>query len=320
MNTQQGSSTKRVDVICSSQDQIALEALLDAAVFRFPHTSVSLETQQMDEAKRVSDLADHHENIRKLLKAEKPTGVPHLFVLDAEKLAGGDMQSQSVLQALASQQFNRNTAAVALLPPSIDRSPETELTAQTLKDGILAEVGITTLESIDAINSHFNIPTVSMEKIGFLRRLFESSDKATNGTITHQQIRQELIQRGGEFTPWSEEEVKYVEQSLKVSFHHEIHRLLTTLGTIHLRGLRTFSPLQTIENTQEFRGNLRAVGKTKDWVILSAQNYADEPEVTYFVILDASNGKASAFSSAGGYLRQPNVSFSNMLMLAVKTT
>lgn len=310
----------RVDVICTREDQIALEAQLDSPVYRFAHSSVSLETQQMDEAKRVSDLAEHHENIKKLLKAEKPTGVPHLFVLDAEKLASGDLQSQSVLQALATQQFNRNTNAVVMFPPAGERTPEVEMAVKSIEEGILKETGVITLESIDAAREYFGTVNVSMEKIGFMRRLFESKDKALNGSATHQQIRGELVKRGGTNTPWTEEEVTYVEKSLKVTFHHDVHRLLTSLGSMHLNGLRIFDPVQTIKQTTEFRGNISAVSSIKNWVILSAQNYSDEPNVTYYVIIDASTGKSSVFSSAGGYLRQPNIPFNAMLLLAVQST
>lgn len=473
----------RVDVICSTESQIALEAHLDATVFRFPHGCVSMETQQLDEAKRVADLAEHHENIKKLLKAEKPTGVPHLFVLDAGKLGSGDPQATSVLQALASQQFNKNTA-VALLPPPYDRTPEVELAAQTIKDGLLTDLGVTTLESIEDINkyfgtvratpalesllepsmegvsqkdledliaergiratpyteqeltalasendvklppvlrkllekigsfrysglsvfgahkalqendnmhhslhgvprsyliigsmlfkdeipgkvkageeyflivnttnglagwvsySHYILPRpdrplleligsmvfhdlhgqgkaslesleVSMEKIGFLRRLFESKD-AYRGTATQQQILSLLKQHDATIHPWSEEDIERVEKTLKVRFHHDSHRLLTNIGAIRLGPLVTYGPTEMIEKTA-WLNELCPVPKS--WVLISSQTYADEPDNPYFVILNTSTGKCSAFPLQGGFITEPKMPFSNILLSAVR--
>lgn len=301
----------RVDVICSTESQIALEAHLDSEVFRFPHGSVSMETQQLDEAKRVADLAEHHENIKKLLKAEKPTGVPHLFVLDAGKLGSGDPQATSVLQALASQQFNKNTA-VALLPPPYDRTPEVELAAQTIKDGLLTDLGVTTLESIGDIAKFYG--TVSMEKIGFLRRLFESKD-AYRGTATQQQILSLLKQHDATIHPWSEEDIEGVEKTLKVSFHHDAHRLLANIGAIRLGPLVTYGPTEMIEKTA-WLNELCPVPRS--WVLISSQTYADEPDNPYFVILNTSTGKCSAFPLQGGFITEPKMPFSNILLSAVR--
>jgi len=311
-----------VDVICSSEVQAALEAHLDSQIYRFPHTSVSLETQQLDEAKKVSDLAEHHENIKRLLKAEKPTGVPHLFVLDAKALASGDAQSQSVLQALASQQFNRNTS-VALLPPITERTPEVELAAQTIKDGLLQEAGVVALESVEAINKFFGTVRatpalegleVSMEKIGFLRRLFESKE-AYRGTVTQQQILSLLKQHDATIYPWSEEDIERVEKTLKVRFHHDSHRLLANIGAIRLGPLVTYGPTEMIEKTA-WLNELCPVPKS--WVLISSQTYADEPDNPYFVILNTSTGKCSAFPLQGGFITDPKMPFSNILLSAVR--
>lgn len=314
--------SRRVDVIASLPMETLLRSLELPGNLRYASEQVSLESQQMDEQERLDKLAAHHVNLQKLLKSEKPTGTPHLFVLDPEKLAVGDIDANTTLQALANQQFsNARNAAVAMLPPDAGYTVVGQATANILKDGLLNDLGVVTLESVDALVNWIGPVTVSMEKIGFLRRLFESKDKASTGSVTHQQIRDALKEKGGTYKPWTEEEVAYVEEALNVSFNHDVHRLLTSIGSIDYKGLVIFNPIKAIENTREFlKVNTAARSKVKNWVILSAQEYADEPGVTYYVIVDAPNGKASAFSSAGGYIYQPNIPFSNMLLLAVQTT
>ncbi len=160
MSHQHSSATslKRVDVIASLEAQAQLEALELPAQLRFPdRTAAALETQQMDEARKADELAAYNESMRKLLKAEKPTGTPHLFVLDPVQVAHGEPQARSTLQALANAHFRRrDPVAVALLPPT---APEgtvgglAQATTDLLKAGVLEDESIVTLESVDELRA-----------------------------------------------------------------------------------------------------------------------------------------------------------------------
>lgn len=148
-------TAKRVDVFASLPMEARLRSLNLYPGFRFPSDGrPSMETQQLDEAKKLDVLVAHHEQLKKLLKAEKPTGTPHLFVLDPDKLAVGDLDAQTTLQALANAQFTDSThTAVAMLPPATGFTPEGAAAAGLIKDGILADRGIVTLESVDDLTS-----------------------------------------------------------------------------------------------------------------------------------------------------------------------
>lgn len=149
MNTNQPSTT-RVDVIASlSMESMVRSLNLPHSGLRFASEQVSMETQQLEEAKRLEDLAAHHANLQKLLKAEKPTGTPHLFVLDPEQLAVGDVDASTTLQALANKQFaNSDRAAVAMLPPETGYTVAGQAAAALVKDTICKDIGIVTLESV----------------------------------------------------------------------------------------------------------------------------------------------------------------------------
>jgi hypothetical protein len=145
---------KRVDVIASRSMQAQLRARCSYKGFCFPDDGVvSQETQQLDQVKELDSLIAHHENIQRLMKAEKPTGVPHLFVLDAEQLAVGDLEAQLTLQALANSKFNDSfQAAVAMLPPDSGFTPAGKLSASLIKDTVLLDAGVATLESVSALD------------------------------------------------------------------------------------------------------------------------------------------------------------------------
>lgn len=143
---------KRVDVYASLESQAQLRALDLPAALHFPESGVSLETQQMDEAKRVEELARYNDSLKKLLQAEKPTGTPQLFVLDPLKVAHSDPEARSTLRALASAQFSRKTpVAVALLPAQDPAdAPLVEATGELLKAELLKDYDVT-LEGVDAL-------------------------------------------------------------------------------------------------------------------------------------------------------------------------
>lgn len=147
------SAPKRIDVYASLESQAQLQALDLPVSLHFPDSGVSLETQQMDEAKRVEALAQYNEALKKMLKAEKPTGTPQLFVLDPEKVAHSDPQARATLRALASAQFSRkHPVAVALLPEQeeSDANSVSKATAELLKADLLKSYDVT-LESVDAL-------------------------------------------------------------------------------------------------------------------------------------------------------------------------
>lgn len=160
MSLQHSSATslKRVDVIASLEAQAQLEALELPAQLRFAdRTTVALETQQMDEARQADELAAYNESMHKLLKAEKPTGTPHLFVLDPVQVAHGEPQARSTLQALANAHFRRrDPVAVVLLPPTASEgivAGVVQSTTDLLKAGVLQDENIVTLESIEELRT-----------------------------------------------------------------------------------------------------------------------------------------------------------------------
>ncbi len=146
MNT--ATPSTRVDVIASLPMEAKLRSLGLNANFRF--ASPSFESQQLDEEKAKADLIAHHEALRKILKGEKPTGTAQLFVLDPEKLATGDLDAQTTLQALANAQLGDGSrAAVAMLPPSTGYTYGGKAACGLVKDQILNDTGLVTLESVE---------------------------------------------------------------------------------------------------------------------------------------------------------------------------
>jgi anion-transporting ArsA/GET3 family ATPase len=156
MNTNQP-STKRVDVIASLSMESLIRSLELPFDLRYSSEQVSLESQQMDEQQRLDTLAAHHENLKKLLKAEKPTGTPQLFVLDPEQLAVGDLDASTTLHALATQQFsNARYAAVAMLAPESGYTVAGQAAATMIQDNIVKNMGVVSIESLDGLMSWFN--------------------------------------------------------------------------------------------------------------------------------------------------------------------
>lgn len=150
--THSTTSTPRVDVIASLAMEAHLRSLNLGVNFNF--ASPAMESQQLDEEKAKADLIAHHERLQKLLKGEKPTGTPQLFVLDPEKLAVGDLDSQTTLQALANAHLSTATkAAVAMLPPAAGYTYGGQAAATLVRDQILEDCGVATLESLDALTN-----------------------------------------------------------------------------------------------------------------------------------------------------------------------
>lgn len=148
------SAHKRVDVFASLESQARLRALDLPVQFKMPEIqSLGLETQQMDEARKADELAQYNEAMRKLLKADKPTGTPHLFVLDPDALAHSEPQARATLQALANAQFSkRDPIAVLFLPPATGtQSIIGKTTADMVKDTIVSDQGCVALESFEAL-------------------------------------------------------------------------------------------------------------------------------------------------------------------------
>lgn len=138
----------RVDVIASLPMEAKLRSLGLTANFRF--ASPAFESQQLDEEKAKNELMAHHESIRKILKGEKPTGTAQLFVLDPEKLATGDLDAQTTLQALANAQLGDGSrAAVAMLPPGSGYTYGGKAALGLIKEQITGDLGLVTLESVE---------------------------------------------------------------------------------------------------------------------------------------------------------------------------
>lgn len=149
------SPAKRVDVITTLSMESLLRSLDLSVDLRFASEAVSMETsQQMQEVERLERLAAHHENLKTLLAADKPTGTPHLYVLDAEQLAVGAQDAQVTLQAIANQRFSDpSRAAIAMFPPAQGYSPAGQATADLVKESILKDIDTVALESLDAVKA-----------------------------------------------------------------------------------------------------------------------------------------------------------------------
>lgn len=144
---------KRIDVLASIAMEARLRDLNIYQGFHYPETpNPSFESQQLDEARQIDVLVARHENLKKFLKAEKPTGIPHLFVLDPDKLSIGDLDAHTTLQAFANAQFSDSSqSAVAVLPPSSGFTVEGKAALDLVKNTILKDSGVVALESIDAL-------------------------------------------------------------------------------------------------------------------------------------------------------------------------
>ncbi len=87
----------------------------------FSGGEISLESQQLEEVERHEALKEEIENFDAFLRAERPTGTHHLFLLDPELLATGDVRAQNTVRALAITAMTRkDDVTVAILPPPVD--------------------------------------------------------------------------------------------------------------------------------------------------------------------------------------------------------
>lgn len=155
MNT--ATPSTRVDVFASLPSEAQFRSFGLEGNFRLAsdyNTRPAVESQQLDEERARQTMADHHANLKKLLRAEKPTGTPHLFVLDPEALAVGDDQAQQTLQALANAQFaSSEKTAVAMISPLSGFSPSAQIAADLVSSTVLAEAGVVALESVEDLKA-----------------------------------------------------------------------------------------------------------------------------------------------------------------------
>lgn len=147
----------RVDVFASLPSEAQFRSFGLEGNFRLAsdyNDRPAVESQQLDEERARQTLADHHANIKKLLKAEKPTGTPHLFILDPEGLAVGDGQAQVTMQALANAHFasSEKTAAV-MIAPTNGFSPSAQVALDLVKSTVLEDTGVVALESLEDLQA-----------------------------------------------------------------------------------------------------------------------------------------------------------------------
>lgn len=295
---QPSASLKRVDVVASFESQQRFEALVGLqGDFRFPGSVVSTETQQLDEVKRLDDLAAHHESIRKLLKAEKPTGTPHLFVLDPERLALGDPGERTTLQALSSAQFSARTpVAVAVLPPTSSAAQRVYgATTTLLKDGKLLE-GTVALESAEQIREFLGAPvsfTVSVE------------------SANHDSLGAALQAKGVHFHPLSKEEIDHIETKMCQSIGGPLKKIYTDYGTFRTSGLTILAPNSALDATvrlvHHFREGVDHYYVPATFHPKSGQFKGVEDGAIFHVVVNLKNNKATLFNYDHPYMSVPNI-------------
>ena len=275
MNTNQP-STKRVDVIASLSMESMLRSLnLPFSGLRFSSEQVSMETQQMDEQKKLDLLAEHHANLRKLLKAEKPTGTPHLFVLDPDKLAVGDPDAAATLQAFANQQFsNSSQTAVAFIAPNDGFTVAGRTAANLIKEGIAKDLGIPTLESIEEVKLWLNdgVPlTASLESAS----LNDLSKVIAGHKVAHY--------------PFTSDEIRHIEREMGQRLPSDLAKLYREIGSFRHNGLVILSPQSALNATAML---MRRNPRFPDSTFLLGTARFPTPDDVSDLIIDLRTGKA----------------------------
>lgn len=295
---QPSASLKRVDVVASFESQQRFEALVGLqGDFRFPNSVVSTETQQLDEVKRLDDLAAHHESIRKLLKAEKPTGTPHLFVLDPERLALGDPGERATLQALSSAQFSTRTpVGVAVLPPTSSAAQRvSDSTTALLKDGELLKDAIT-LESVDQI----------CEFLGAQESFTVSVESAT-----HQSLGEALQAKGVTTHPLSKDEIDHIETKMGQSIGGPLKKIYLDFGTFRTSGLTILAPNSALDATvrlvRHFREGVDHYYVPATFHPKPGQFKGVEYGAIFHLVVNLKNNKATLFNYDHGFMQVPNI-------------
>lgn len=295
---QQSASLKRVDVVASFESQQRFEALVGLqGDFRFSGSVISTETQQLDEVKRLDELAAHHESIRKILKAEKPTGTPHLFVLDPERIAHGDPAERATLQALSSAQFSARTpVAVAVLPPSSSAAQRVyEATTGLLKDGELLE-GAIALESVDQIREFLGAQesfTVSVE------------------SASHDSLGKVLQTKGVALHPLSKEEIDHIEDKMCQSIGGPLKKIYRDYGAFRTAGFTMLAPNSALDATvrlvHHFRQGVDHYYVPATFHPKPGQFKGVQDGATFHVVVNLKNNKATLFNYDHPFMSVPNI-------------
>lgn len=155
MTENASTSTPRVAVFASVSMESRLREIDSRAELVFP-TSVSMETQQLEEKQKIDDLVDQHERLRTLLKDERTTGAAHMYILEPEALATADPTAHSTLQALTNAQLDRKTTIVAAMLPPTSGYTDAGLAALELLKPDLENGKVVTLESFDELLAYLN--------------------------------------------------------------------------------------------------------------------------------------------------------------------
>ncbi|QVD49106.1 hypothetical protein LUCX_36 [Xanthomonas phage vB_XciM_LucasX] len=300
MTSTRSPGARRVDVFATVSMEAQMRALNLNADLRFASDSVSLETQQMEEQRQLNQLADHHEQLKKLLKGEKPTGTPHLFVLEPELLKAGGQEAQSVLQALAQSQFNCNqSTVVALLPPSAERSQAGELVAQTLKDGILKDLGLEAIETYEGLQKHFG--TFISPEI----REIPSMEAQINEDFVTEQVKERKVST----TPFSQDDIDFIEEHMGQKLPADLKKLYLQVGSFRVDGLTVYSAHSAMTETSAMMQSNRHLpytyfvfGRKVFNTNIDRIKAGDE----FKLICDLKTRKVGYLPSAGGVVARPS--------------
>lgn len=146
----------------------SMEGLVEELKSRLTHLSfetvstVSLETQQMDEVAKQEAVEDIRRELLESLKGERTTGALQLFLLDGASVSGSQSESEATLRALAKAAINDSSNIVAAFLPdeaAVDERLEgleiSEATRRTVRH-FLDTAGIKTVNSMEELVYHLS--------------------------------------------------------------------------------------------------------------------------------------------------------------------
>ena len=146
----------------------SMEGLVEELKSQLTHLSletvrtVSLETQQMDEAAKEEALKDIRRELMESLKGERTTGPLQIFLLDGAGVAGAQAESEATLRALAKAAINDPSNVIAAFIPNQDGIDErlegleiSDATRLTVRH-FLDTAGIKTVNSMEELVYHLS--------------------------------------------------------------------------------------------------------------------------------------------------------------------
>lgn len=287
------STAQRVDVIATLSMESMIRSLNLPANLRFASEQVSLETQQLDEQNKIDAMAAHHENLRKLLKAEKPTGCPHLFVLDPAQLAQGDLGSAITLQALASAQFSDpRQAAVVMLPPPTGATPETEAATTLLKSTVLQDTGVVALESVDAIKQWLDYQNIDAPVTVALESIQDEKE-----------VKQMLEERKTSCHPFSQADIDFIQEHMGQKLPRDLAKFYKEFGSLRAGGLTVYTAHSAMTATSELMTNFKHL--PHQYFVVGKAKFKERPGEEFSLIVHLGNGKTTFFSENIPFLMAP---------------